>query len=220
MYRQELERALLEEIARGCVELAGASVLEVGCGGGELLSRFLDYGAERAAGIDLVEERIELAGRRYPRLELVAGDASKLPWEDGAFQLVTQFTCLSSVLDQELRVAIAAEMWRVLAPGGMVLSFDMHPPAWPIRALGGLSRLYLRDRVAPAGTRIAPISHRELSALFPGAEVRWRTVGLHPDLARIACRSRLTELIAVSVPWLRVHAIAVAEKPHDGVSEQ
>jgi ubiquinone/menaquinone biosynthesis C-methylase UbiE len=220
LYRQELERVLLEEIARGGLELAGASVLEVGCGGGELLSRFLDYGAGRAAGIDLVEERIEVAGRRYPRLELVAGDASKLPWGNGAFQLVTQFTCLSSVLDRELRVAIASEMWRVLAPGGMVLSYDMCPPAWPLRALRDLTRLYLRHRLPPPGTPVAPLSDRELSALFPRAEVRWRTVGLHPEVARIACRSRLTEQIVVSVPWLRVHAIAVAEKRHDPVSEQ
>ena len=61
-------------------------MLEVGCGSGYFLSRFLDYGAAHAAGIDLMEHRIAQARERDPRLELVAGDASRLPWEDGSLR--------------------------------------------------------------------------------------------------------------------------------------
>jgi SAM-dependent methyltransferase len=212
LHRQELERALLGEIARAGIELTDSCVLEVGCGGGELLSRFLDYGAAYAAGIDLMEERIAIAGRRYPRLELVAGDASKLPWEDESFQIVTQFTCLSSVLDRELRAAIAAEMWRVLAPGGLLLSYDMRPSPLPIRLKRVLLRLYLRDRMPPPGTPVVPLTATELRAWFP-APVRWRSVGLDTDVARLACRARFAEQIALSIPCLRVHTLASAQKP-------
>src|SRR4029077_2848796 len=99
-----------------------------------------------------------------------------LPWGDESFTLVTQFTCLSSVLDAELRADIAAEMWRVLAPGGVVLSFDMHAAPWPIRALRGLVKLYLRGRLPSGGTPVDPLRTAELESWFPG--VRRRSVGL------------------------------------------
>jgi ubiquinone/menaquinone biosynthesis C-methylase UbiE len=206
-----MERALLEEIARANVDLAGVRVLEVGCGGGELLSRFLDYGAGYAAGIDLMEERIAAARQRYPRLELVVGDASKLPWADGSFDLVTQFTCISSVLDPSLRAGIASEMWRVVAPGGLVLSYDMHVPPWPIRAMRGVVKLYLRRRLPSGGTPVDPLRTAELNRWFPN--VRRRSVGLDPHVAQLACRARLAEQIAVSLPGLRLHTLAVAQKP-------
>ena len=125
---QELEWALLEQLGRAGVPLSGVRALEVGCGGSYFLGRLLDYGAAGAAGIDLVEERIAVARERYPRLELVAGDATSLPWPNESFGLVTQFTCLSSVLDPTVRRAIAAEMWRVLVPGGAVVSYDVRSP--------------------------------------------------------------------------------------------
>jgi SAM-dependent methyltransferase len=212
LYRQEIERALLDEIARAGTKLAGARVLEVGCGAGELLSRFLDYGAAHAAGIDLMEERIAAAERRYPRLELLTGDASKLPWEDESFDLVTQFTCLSSVLDVELRADIASEMWRVLAPGGLMLSFDMRVPPWPIRTLRTLVKLYLRlrGRQLPPGTPVEPLSAAELKRWFP--DVRLRPVGVNPYVARFVCRARLTEQIALLLPGPQLHTRAVAQK--------
>ena len=44
------------------VDPLGKRVLEVGCGGGYYLSRFLDYGAARATGIDLMEQRVAVRG--------------------------------------------------------------------------------------------------------------------------------------------------------------
>ena len=78
-----------------------AGVLEVGCGSGYFLHRLYEYGAAHAAGIDLMDDRVAQGRERYPTLELVAGDASELPWDDGSFDVVTQFTCLSSVLDAD-----------------------------------------------------------------------------------------------------------------------
>ncbi|MGN6372014.1 MAG: class I SAM-dependent methyltransferase [Solirubrobacteraceae bacterium] len=216
LHRREMERAVLEEIANAGVGLAGARVLEVGCGSGELLSRFLDYGAGQASGIDLMEDRIATANRRYPSLELMVGDASRLPWQDESFDLVTQFTCLSSVLDSALRRAVAAEMWRVLAPGGLLLSYDMRPPALPIRALRLLVRAYRRTSPPQRKTPVSPLSAVELRSWFPGA--RLRSVGLDSDVARHACRVRAVEQLALAVPWLRVHTLAVAQKPQSAAT--
>jgi SAM-dependent methyltransferase len=53
----------------------GASVLEIGCGTGELLAS-LEPG--RGVGIDLSSKQIEIARRKFPQLELLVGDAETL----------------------------------------------------------------------------------------------------------------------------------------------
>ena len=196
---QDIESTLLEQVARAGVPLAGTRALEVGCGSGYYLSRLLDYGASEGAGIDLVEERIEVARERHPRLELVVGDATNLPWPDASFGLVTQFTCLSSVLDGDVRAAIAAEMWRVLAPGGAVISFDVRRPHWPVRAYRRLG--------TPGPQASEPVELEELRAWFPDAELRHRSLGFDPELARLIGRR------AARTRPLRTHYLALARKP-------
>jgi SAM-dependent methyltransferase len=204
---QELEWALLDEIAAAGVPLAGVRVLEVGCGSGYFLSRLLDYGAAEAAGIDLMEERIAIARERYPRLELVAGDATSLPWPDASFGLVTQFTCLSSVLDPAVRQAIAAEMWRVLAPGGAVVSYDVREPGGALRAFRRLGSLRGGSSAGP--TASAPVELSELRALFGAGELRHRSVGVDPALARLFGPARR---LAARIPALRTHELVVVAK--------
>jgi ubiquinone/menaquinone biosynthesis C-methylase UbiE len=208
---QELEWALLESLSDAGVDPLGTSVLEVGCGGGYFLSRFLDYGAAQATGIDLMEHRVAAARERDPRLALVAGDASRLPWEDGSFDLVTQFTCLSSVLDADLRHAIAAEMWRVLRPGGAIVSYDMREPPLAVRAL---RRAAARRRggVPAAGTPTTPISSAELERLFPAVPLAIGRVTLSTDIAGITKRSRRATQVLGAAPFLRTHLLATARK--------
>src|SRR5438067_146687 len=105
-YLQALEWSLLETLRRAPVRLAEARVLDVGCGGGYFLHRLVEYGAADATGVDLMPDRIELARRRYPGLRFECANAAELPFADQSFDLVTQFTCLSSVLDPQLRAVI------------------------------------------------------------------------------------------------------------------
>jgi SAM-dependent methyltransferase len=199
---QQLEWALLDELAHTGARLAGGRVLDVGCGSGYFLHRLAEYGAAHATGIDLMEHRIEEARARYPTLELVAGSASDLPFEDGAFDVVTQFTALSSVLDPELRAAIAREMWRVLAPGGAVASFDMLPRPRTVR------------RRAPAGaTATTPIGPDELRRLFPAGEHRHRALAYMEGRARLSARSRTLAQVLAAVPARRTHLLATVRKP-------
>jgi SAM-dependent methyltransferase len=53
----------------------GASVLEIGCGTGELLA---SLEPARGVGIDLSTRQIEVARRKFPHLELLVGDAETL----------------------------------------------------------------------------------------------------------------------------------------------
>ena len=102
IYMQSLERGLLRGFADAGVHLEGFRVLDIGCGSGYFLNRLRDYGAGECHGIDLMENRIADARERYPALEWQVGSATDLSFEDGAFDLVTQFTCLSSILDDEV----------------------------------------------------------------------------------------------------------------------
>lgn len=208
-YLQWLEWRLLDMLTRSGVPLAGARVLEVGCGSGYFAHRFLEYGAAHVAGIDLMENRIREARRRYPLLELEAGDAGALPWPDASFQLVTQFTCLSSILEPAVRTRVAGEMWRVLAPGGGVLSFDMvraHP------ALRALRRARTGKAASAGPTATTPIELDELARLFPDATGRPRVSGLSMDAAGLARRQRGLAAALAALPVLRTHVLYVARK--------
>ena len=209
-HMQDLEWQVLAALRRTGVDLSGCRVLEVGAGFGQILHRLKEFGAREAVGIDLMESRAEEAMRRYPTVEMHSGDASAMPFDDGAFDLVTQFTCLSSILDPGVRAAVAADMWRVLAPGGTVLSYDMRPtPAFA--RLGG--RLLARGG-GGGGTPTVSLSAEEVESLFPGGRaVSSRPVSLNFELAGLAARSRLLAGALGAVPFLRTHQLVLVRKP-------
>lgn len=204
-YMQRLEWSVLAALDATGVPLAGASVLEVGSGSGYFAHRFLDYGAATAAGVDLMEARVQAARERYPTLELVAGDAGALPWEDGAFDVVAQFTCLSSILDPDVRTRVTAEMWRVLRPGGAIVSYDIvrpHPLITRLRRLRGLE--------SGGTTPTMPIELTDLERAFgPATQARHLSLGL-TSLAR---RGQIVAAAAATVPLLRSHLVYAARKP-------
>jgi ubiquinone/menaquinone biosynthesis C-methylase UbiE len=161
--RQGQERALrkaLEEIG----PLSGKRVLEVGCGSGNWLEML--GGAKHLAGIDLDPGRAARAAGRFPGADIRAGDASRLPWESGSFDIVLQSTVFSSILDVEMRRAVASEMLRVLAPGGAILWYD-----------------FFVDN--PSNPHVRGVRRREIGALFPGCRVALRRATLAPPLARL-----------------------------------
>jgi SAM-dependent methyltransferase len=122
-FMQGLERAILRAFAKRGIDVRGASVLDIGCGSGYFLHRLREYGAGECHGVDLAENRIAAARERYPALDWQVANAAELPFGDREVDLVTQFTCLSSILDDETRLTAAREMRRVARD--WVLSLDM-----------------------------------------------------------------------------------------------
>ena len=193
LYMQALERALLRALCDARVSIQGTRILDVGCGSGYFLHRFQEYGARECHGIDLIETRIDRGRHRYPTLELKVGSATELPYADGAFDLVTQFTCLSSIADEEVRLAVGREMRRV-ARGGSILSFDIR-----------------RRRLLPelAGTtQTVPLDERDLVRLF-GVPVVLRSSALDFGLAQRAGGHPLVASALAAVPLLRSHLLGV-----------
>jgi SAM-dependent methyltransferase len=203
LYMQSVERALLRAFGEAGVSLTGARVLDVGCGSGYFLHRLHEYGAGECHGLDLMENRIADGKQRYPTLNLRVGSATELPYADGAFDLVTQFTCLSSILDDEVRLAVAREMQRV-ATGGWVLSFDM-------RGLR-LSRRTLRGRSTCDSTETVALDRRELSRLF-GEPAVLRRETLTFGLAELTGGHLHFSAALGALPQLRSHLLGIWQVP-------
>ena len=187
-YMQAVERALLRALADGGVRLESARVLDVGCGSGYFLHRLREYGAGPCTGIDLMESRIADARERYPALDWHVGSATDLPFEDGAFDLVAQFTCLSSIFDEGIRLAAAREMGRV---GTWVVSLDTRRASAP-----------------EAGTPTVGLDVAELKRLF-GDPVLLRRPRVSFGLAQLAGRHELLGRTLTLMPWLRSHCLGI-----------
>jgi ubiquinone/menaquinone biosynthesis C-methylase UbiE len=195
--QQSIERALPRMLREsGVLPLAGRRVLDVGCGYGSWLADLETLGAERErlAGIDLFAERVEQARARLPGADIRQGDAAELPFEKASFDLVLQSMMFSSILDPSVQRRAAAEMSRVLAPGGVILWYD-----------------FFVDN--PRNPNVRGVSRRELQELFPGFSVRWRRVTLAPPLAR-ALVPRLRPLASAlqALRVLNTHAMATLSR--------
>lgn len=108
-----LDPAMLDRVERGPVRRA----LDVGCGEGRFCRLLAREGVE-ATGIDPTEALIDAARRRDPQGRYLVGRAEDLPFPDRAFDLVVSYL---SLVDIEDLAAAAAEMARVLVPGGKLL---------------------------------------------------------------------------------------------------
>lgn len=173
------------------------SILEVGCGSGGPLAEFLATGASRLVGIDLQPSRLRIAAATFPRLSLAAADARTLPVVGSPFDCVICSTVFSSILDDKVAAAVAREVDRVLAPGGVILWFDMR--------VGN-----------PSNPDVRGLSRQRIHALFPTYELDVRSCVLLPPLARrLSSRPILAALAELARP-LRSHLGGGLWKPVSG----
>lgn len=176
--------------------LPDARVLEAGCGDGMVLHDLeaWDIPRQQLAGIDLREDAIEIAKQRLPGADLRVGSASALPWDDGTFDIVMQFTMFTSILDPGVRAASAAEMLRVLKPDGCVVWYDF--------AVNN-----------PRNPDVRRVTRREIRSLFPGCRVRARRITLAPPIARwLAPKWWLGATLLESLRVFNTHELAVIRR--------
>ncbi len=104
-------------------ELRGKKILGLASGGGQQMPIFTALGAECTV-LDYSEKQIEsehtVAEREGYSIRVIRGDMTKpLPFEDGEFDLI--FHPVSNCYVREVK-PIWRECWRVLKPGGLLLS--------------------------------------------------------------------------------------------------
>jgi SAM-dependent methyltransferase len=206
VYQQRVRQILRALTIHRLVPLRDTRILDVGCGGGQLLIDFESWGARREnlAGIDLLEENAAFARVRLCSTERAAdirtGNAAELPWPDRSFDIVAQFTVFTSILSAELRRAVAAEMIRVTRPGGVVLWYDFRVNN-------------------PQNAQVRRVGARELRTLFPGCELHLMWTTLAPPLARrlVPLSWTLAEVLE-KLRVLNTHYLAVIRRPADSRS--
>jgi ubiquinone/menaquinone biosynthesis C-methylase UbiE len=190
---QGRQRALLRALRQeGLWPLGDKDILEVGCGGGNVLLELLGYEADprRLRGVDLLAERVAVARRRLPHLALGCASGAYLPYADQSFDLVLQFTVFSSILDRGICYTVANEIRRVLRPGGAILWYDF----W----------------VNPVNKHTRGIRPAEIRSYFPDSRYRFDRITLAPPLARrLVPRSWSGALFLENLRVLNTHYLAV-----------
>jgi ubiquinone/menaquinone biosynthesis C-methylase UbiE len=120
---RELVERLLPWVLEG--RQLGDEVLEVGAGPG-MVTDHLRRRAPRVVAVELDERLAAALGRRLAggNVEVVAADASALPFRDARFSAVACFTMLHHVPSLAAQDRMLAELRRVLRPGGVLVGTD------------------------------------------------------------------------------------------------
>jgi ubiquinone/menaquinone biosynthesis C-methylase UbiE len=164
---QQRQRAVLSFLKRfGFTSIADLYILEMGCGGGGALSDFFAIGAtqQNLVGIDLLRDYLSSALQRLPTSKFANADGQNLPFADRSFDLVLQYTAISSVLDEKIRQNICVDMLRVLKPGGLILSYDF----W----------------LNPTNKQTHGLRLNEIRSYYPDCQIDYKKITLAPPIAR------------------------------------
>lgn len=178
--------------------LTGMKIIDVGCGDGNMLRQFLQWGAHPndLVGVELRPGPVARGRELNPAITMCVGSAANLPVMNESFDLVCQHTLFTSILDSSLRREIAADMTRVLRPGGAVLWYDFR---------------YNN----PRNPDVKKVDATEIRQLFSGFEVFLKRITLAPPIARRLPHRLLHSVYPLlsSVRGLCTHYLGLFIKP-------
>lgn len=158
--------------AANLLPLENKRILDLGCANGGWLRNCCNRWGARpngCVGVDLREDVIRQWQTENPdsEMKLYCQSAHEIDFEDASFDLVHHSMMMSSVVDPDLSQAIADQMWRVLAPGGCIISYDF----W----------------INPTNKKTVGVGLKHLRQWFPQAQVVFRK--------KITCAPPLTRLL-------------------------
>jgi ubiquinone/menaquinone biosynthesis C-methylase UbiE len=163
VFAPESNARLTDAIVRLLALPRGARIADLGCGSG-VFTDLLRHDGYQPVGLDISPKLIELARSKYPTVEFTEGDVEHLPFPSGSLDGVLLSGIVHHLPDPS---RCAAEVARVLRPGGRFVAFD------PNR-MNPFMYLY-RDRSSPFYSPVGvtanerPVLAREIAATFRDA---------------------------------------------------
>ena len=184
--------------------------LDAACGTGRHARELARLG-HTVTGVDLAPEMLERARAAVPSATFREGDLRSIPAGDAEFDLVVCGLALAHVVDLD---APAAELARVLAPGGRLIVSVLHP----FQAILGWHAPFEDDNGQRWFVREHPHTHADYLDAFAAAGLRLRRCG-EPKLtaAEVPAKRRafrhLPEATLAAYVGLPAVLIWDAEKP-------
>jgi len=195
--QQQRERSIITSLKRnGMSDISGKKILDLGCNAGKVLRSFIKYGAapNNLYGIDLLPGKIKAAREISPNINFECGNAEKLPYENGSFDIILLFTVFTSIFDPDMKKNIALELLRVLKNGGSVLFYDFR---------------YNN----PRNPDVKKITKTEVISLFPDCVYDFELTTLAPPITRaLVPYSWLLCCALEKVPILKTHYLVMIKK--------
>jgi len=130
----------------------------------------------------------------FSNVSLFCGSADALPYKDASFDIITQSTVFTSILNTGMKKDIASEMLRILKPGGLIIWHDFR-----------YHNLFNKQT--------SGIGKKEIKSLFPNCNFEFKLINLNPFVGRPLIRiSKKLCNILEKIPFFRSHWLAVIKR--------
>ena len=179
---------LIDTIVRLGQFTRGARVADLGCGSGVFTDLLQRQGCV-CVGLDLSSKLLEVGRQKYPGVEFIEGDVEHLPFPDGSIDGVLLSGIVHHLPDP---THCAAEVFRVLRPGGRFVAFD------PNR-MNPFMYLY-RDRSSPLYSQVG-VTPNERPVLAKEVAVAFRAAGFATQTEYLS-NLRYRYIASSAVRWL------------------
>lgn len=202
--QQEDLLAVLTGLVRDSLPGDRGSILDLGCGEGSLAEMLKPQLPDCTwMGVDVRDDAIAEASARVPDATFAVASADQVPAADSSFDVVLAIVLFSSLPSAAFEDAVAAEIARVLRPGGWLVFYD--------------ARI---DN--PANRSVHGITRPRLNELFRDWHAELRTMTLLPPLARrLGPLTPVAYPVLETVPMLRTHLGGRLQRPpHGGRTRQ
>jgi ubiquinone/menaquinone biosynthesis C-methylase UbiE len=163
VFTPEASARLVDAFVRLSGLPAGARVIDLGSGSG-VFTHLLAQRGYQCVGLDISGQLLAVGRRKHPDIAFVQGDIEKLPFKPESFHGALLSGVVHHFPDPS---SCAAEVFRILGPGGRFVAFDpnrMNPFMW-----------VYRDRSSPFYSPVGvtpnerPVLARDVARVFQNA---------------------------------------------------